>query len=460
MKLILDATTGTRIKRRARPQVAPNLHTYVSKLAGSLSPFITFERPLLLFPSLVYTPTFVSTHTMLSRLLLPSLLLLSSTSLATAQSNGPSQCISFDASWNLLAFNFDGKDYNAGTALDSSSPAQDITSTSNRPPFDVTSSSPLCFLSKFTNSVYVLNADASDKSAVYIYDAAAKSWSKQQTGGAVPKSFSNDAEGNFATILDHDTNVFYAMTGTKMLSLDMALLKAASGEEIPWNEVGEPSLSAEASSEGYVPTMALGQNHIHFLGVPGLGEGDAKVFVIHFSYLQPEVQSYGSFPNSHGRTASFFKNEGVQTQFAYIPDDGSNTYVVDVIGNSTTRIPGPSTKDPKAMYATSPFALVQLASQGAVQWIGYDQDARVGTTWQALNSLPKVTGSGSISGPTSGNGPKGSSSGSNTTGAGGSSNATNAESADDGSAVSVGSRATFILGVVVATMVGLAGFAF
>ena len=25
------------------------------------------------------------------------------------------------------------------------------------------------------------------------------------------------------------------------------------------------------------------------------------------SYLQPEVQSYGSFPNTHGKTASFFK---------------------------------------------------------------------------------------------------------------------------------------------------------
>lgn len=225
---------------------------------------------------------------MLSRFLLPSLLLLSSTSLASAQSNqgGPSQCISFDASWNLLAFNFNGKDYNAGTALDSTSPAQDIT-TSNRPPFDVTSSPPLCFLSKFTNSVYVLNADSSDKSSVYIYDATAKSWSKQATGGAVPPSFSNDAEGSFATILDHDTNVFYAMSGKKMLSLDMALLKAASGEQIPWNEVGEPTLSAEASSEGYVPTMALGQNHIHFLGVPGLNEGDAKVFVIHCAFPPP-----------------------------------------------------------------------------------------------------------------------------------------------------------------------------
>jgi hypothetical protein len=138
----------------------------------------------------------------------------------------------------------------------------------------------------------VLNADASDKSAVYIYDAAAKSWSKQATGGAVPPSYANDAEGSFATILDHDTNVFYAMSGKKMLSLDMALLKAASGEQIPWNEVGEPTLSAEATSDGYVPTMALAQNHIHFMGVPGLNEGEAKIFVIHCA--SPSALKHGN----------------------------------------------------------------------------------------------------------------------------------------------------------------------
>ena len=51
------------------------------------------------------------------------------------------------------------------------------------------------------------------------------------------------------------------------------------------------------------------------------------------SYLQPEPQSYGTpaFPTAHGRTASFFRDDSVQTQFAYIPDDGSGVYVVDVI---------------------------------------------------------------------------------------------------------------------------------
>ena len=39
----------------------------------------------------------------------------------------------------------------------------------------------------------------------------------------------------------------------------------------------------------------------------------------------------GSFPNSHGKTASFFLESGVQQErFAFIPDDGSPTYVVNV----------------------------------------------------------------------------------------------------------------------------------
>ncbi|KAJ2912657.1 hypothetical protein MD484_g7753, partial [Candolleomyces efflorescens] len=270
---------------------------------------------------------------------------------ASAGSTGPNQCISFDASWNLLAFNFDGKDYNAGTqdafSSASSASATDITTT-GRPPFDVPTSSPLCFLSKFTNSVYVLNADKSDLGAIYIYDATAKSWSKQKTGGAAPKSFD---PATFGGILDHDTNVFYVLSGGEMYSLDMALLKQASSSELTWNDVQRPDFGVEGSGASYEPVLALAQNHIHFMGLPGLPAGDAKVFVIHFSYLQPEAQSYGSFPTAHGKVASFFKDTGVQTQFAYIQDDGASTFVVDVISNTTRTLPGPTTKDPGEEYS-------------------------------------------------------------------------------------------------------------
>jgi hypothetical protein len=38
----------------------------------------------------------------------------------------------------------------------------------------------------------------------------------------------------------------------------------------------------------------------------------------------------GNFPTTHGKTASFFLNVGVQQEYAFIPDDGSATYVVNV----------------------------------------------------------------------------------------------------------------------------------
>ena len=46
--------------------------------------------------------------------------------------------------------------------------------------------------------------------------------------------------------------------------------------------------------------------------------------------MQPAPQSMGSFPTSHGKTASFFLTEGVQQEFAFIPDDGSATNIVNV----------------------------------------------------------------------------------------------------------------------------------
>ncbi|RXW13763.1 hypothetical protein EST38_g12091 [Candolleomyces aberdarensis] len=318
---------------------------------------------------------------------------------ASAGSTGPNQCISFDASWNLLAFNFDGKDYNAGTqdafSSASSASATDITTT-GRPPFDVPTSSPLCFLSKFANSIYVLNADKSDISSIYIYDATAKSWSKQKTGGAAPKSFD---PSSFGGILDHDTNVFYVLSGGEILSLDMALMKAAVPGELTWNDVQKPDLGIEGSGASYEPVLALAQNHVHFLGVPGMPAGEAKVFVIHYSFLQPEAQPYGSFPTAHGKVASFFKDTGVQTQFAYIQDDASSTYVVDVIANTTRTLPGPTTKDPFAQYAASPDSLVQLASEGGkLSFISYNQGSGQAGSWQTISAVPAAKNTPETSG--------------------------------------------------------------
>jgi hypothetical protein len=143
---------------------------------------------------------------------------------------------------------------------------------------------------------------------------------------------------NFATILDHDTNFFckffpsflfrspYTMldnvhishspeqslgigssfnflqttinlplfpidaySNGSLFSLDMGSLIAANSTAIPWTLVQQPDLSSDtsgtitpgANTAGYQPTMALAQNHVHFMGVPGLPAGSVKIFVIH-----------------------------------------------------------------------------------------------------------------------------------------------------------------------------------
>jgi hypothetical protein len=55
---------------------------------------------------------------------------------------------------------------------------------------------------QYADAIYVMGADSSNPSSVYIYDANATSWSAQSvnTNGFNPNSF--------GAVLDHDTNVF------------------------------------------------------------------------------------------------------------------------------------------------------------------------------------------------------------------------------------------------------------
>ncbi|KAJ3505178.1 hypothetical protein NMY22_g17674 [Coprinellus aureogranulatus] len=143
-----------------------------------------------------------------------------------------------------------------------------------------------------------------------------RSWSKQATtlpSSSLTSLQSYDSTQGFAAILDRDTNVFYALTkGNLLMSLDMGLLKTANATALTWNEVQNPQWIPEGAEQTQQE---------------GSGAGYAGV-----SYLQPQPQTYGSpaFPTQHGKTASFFRDDSVQHQFAYIPDDGSATYVVDV----------------------------------------------------------------------------------------------------------------------------------
>jgi len=295
-------------------------------------------------------------------------------------------CIAFDVNWNLLAFGLDGKDWNAGTQDTwASGTATDITA-SGRPPFNGANTA--CFLSQYTNAIYVTNGDSSSPSSIHIYDATAKSWSTQAvtTGTFNPASFN--------AILDHDTNVFYALSNGGLFHLDMGLLKAANASALQWVNVEQAPYPSN-----YEPVMALAQNHIFFLNVPSVPAGSADIYVIHFNYFQPDAQAFpisggsGTIPATHGQTASFFQATGVQQAFAFIPDDGSATYVLNVETNTTQTMAGPTTKDAGAIYFASLTALVQLDSKGDVSYLlvsANDTTANSAATWNSVVSLAKA----------------------------------------------------------------------
>lgn len=135
-------------------------------------------------------------------------------------------------------------------------------------PFD--GSNTTCYLAQFYNAVYVLNGDSKNPSSVYIYDAAKKAWSTQSvTTGTFDSS-------DFKAILDHDTNVFYALSKGELFFLNMNAMTTANSSAISWVDARASPYPAT-----YNPVMALAQNHIHFLDVPGLTAGEADIFVIH-----------------------------------------------------------------------------------------------------------------------------------------------------------------------------------
>ncbi|KAH9940690.1 hypothetical protein B0H21DRAFT_754015 [Amylocystis lapponica] len=317
-----------------------------------------------------------------------------------------SPCVAFDASFNLLTFGLNGKDWNAGQQGSwTSGSASDITTT-GRPPFDGTNTT--CYLSQFYNAIYFMNADKSNPSDVHIYNAGGQSWSTQTV------SSSTFDPSSFDAILDHDTNVFYALSKGTLFFLDMGSMTTANSTALSWVDV-----AAAPYPTGYTPVMALAQNHIHFLDVPGAAAGSADIFVIHFSYFQPTAQTYNfangstSFPSTYGKTASFFQSSGVQQEFAFIPDDGSATYVINVETNTTTALAGPTTKDAAASYAASISALVQLDSTGALSYIPYtegDESTDAQASWTGVSKIAAVAPASKSSAGSSSTGsvPKGS----------------------------------------------------
>ncbi|KAJ7176639.1 hypothetical protein C8R46DRAFT_988752 [Mycena filopes] len=338
-----------------------------------------------------------------------------------------SSCVAFDTAWNLLAFNFNGKDYNAGTSDSWASGTPTDITTTGRPPFDGTNTK--CYLAQFFNAIYVLGADKSKPNDLYIYDAGNKKWSDQSVNAAGFDPTSYEA------ILDHDTNVFYAVSKGETFSLDMGDLATANSSAVSWVDGG----AAEITTTNYDPVMSVAQNHIFFFGVPGNAAGSASIFVIHFAFWQTPAQAFtgDAFPATHGQATSFFLDEGVQQQIAFIPDDGSKTYIVNVETNSTAALAGPSTVDAAATYFASTTALVQLAANGALSWLPVDPkdaSANAAAKWSPVASLNKITGSAAGGGGAATSAGASGSTASKTSGAAGGSAATGKAGSASGSA--------------------------
>ncbi|KAH7345652.1 hypothetical protein B0J17DRAFT_592499 [Rhizoctonia solani] len=302
-------------------------------------------------------------------------------------------CVAFDSNFVLYAFGVNGKDYSFGAqdAWLNSPKGTPVPTTGGRPPFDGPNTQ--CFTSEYFNAIYFINADNAQPKAIHIFDATLQTWSAQQA--TVPDGLDPTS---MVAILDHDTNVFFAMSKGNLYSVEMAERKAATPEAVAWGASNPPNFDAS----NYKPVMALAQNHIHFLDTEG--EGLARIFVIHFAYWQPEVQYYapgnnaGTFPKKHGQVASFFTGDTqAQKKWAFIPDDLSGTYISDINSNTTTVLPGPPASpgfasNPSGLmgrFAASPGALVYLSPANELHYIGVDQNniaASVVNPWAKIVS--------------------------------------------------------------------------
>ncbi|KAF8595507.1 hypothetical protein BDV93DRAFT_574747 [Ceratobasidium sp. AG-I] len=289
-------------------------------------------------------------------------------------------CTAFDSDFNLYGFGLKGRDFafgpQSGWANARGCRVTDLLFSS---PFDGTNTQ--CFTAEYFNAIYVLNADASQAGAVHIFDAAAKTWTTQQM--TLPAGLD---PANMVAILDHDTNVFFAFSKGNLFQADFSNLKAALPTPIAWEASNAPTFNGA----DYAPVMGLAQNHIHFLNTPATTtEGLANIFVIHFAYWQPEIQYYaagnnaGTFPQKHGQVASFFAGDSsVQKRFAFLPDDMSSVYVIDVDKNTTTVLPAPPASpgfaaNPAGLMgrlSASPGALVYLSPANELHYVGVDQN--------------------------------------------------------------------------------------
>ncbi|KAJ3211976.1 hypothetical protein HDU82_004387 [Entophlyctis luteolus] len=279
-------------------------------------------------------------------------------------------CAVTDISQNLYVFGASYGDINLGSVesawISSSAPTTytSLTSLANRPPFDT--ANPTCSFAPYLDCITVLNGDSSKgMSVLHVFNTTSMTWSiVQLTGTDTPSTT------NYVATLDHDTNVIYAYSNGIIYRIDYAnsldKLKDVSSLTLEWLSGVNASAQPFAGSSYTSPVMGQATNHLHFFNQPDLQAGEAWIFVVHYSWWQPTPQSYGTFAQKPGQTVYIpaADQTNVPSTFAYIPDDGTATILVNVNTNTSTTLTGFGSSGSTYRYAATNSYIVQFDTTG------------------------------------------------------------------------------------------------
>ncbi|KAJ9094316.1 hypothetical protein QFC19_008001 [Naganishia cerealis] len=263
---------------------------------------------------------------------------------------------------------------------------------------------------------------------IYVFNFDAKSWSKQSTSSA-PGSLTKTTKGDAKTDCNHISEL------QTFPPLDLGTItKTASSSAAAWEAVS--STSFQQGGQGVV--MAEASNHINFFNVPNNPAGSTSMFVIHYSYFQPDAVTYktvnnaaANFPTQHGKAIPVPAGDNsvnipsphcyANDVMVFVPDDFSNSYVVthwtspSTAGqtsdapagisnyiNSTQTFSAPTSHDVDSSYAASDTAMVQIDSTGALYYVtgafGNGWEVPSGLSWKKLGyTLAGVSGSNTSS---------------------------------------------------------------
>lgn len=77
-----------------------------------------------------------------------------------------------------------------------------------------------------------------------------------------------------------------------------------------------------------------------------------------------------------------------QKEFAFFPQDGSGSYVINILTNTTLVLPNPPSKDASALYAGCATSLVQLDGSKTLSYLPYVQgSAQLPTAWKKIGTI-------------------------------------------------------------------------